>query len=246
MSRHLYDGLAGRVRHFTRRFGAAELLLVPARAVLSPFIIPCLAPRTFCVNGVHHACFYHRYNATWCNERCVEVPLARAFLAAVAPSAVLEIGHVLSHYAALSHTVVDKHEHAPGVINGDVRDYRPGRTFDRIVSISTFEHIGFDDEAGASDDGGDHAIAQAIAATRALLAPGGVFWMSAPLGYNPALDALIERGELGAQRILFLRRTGSREWEQVSWEDVRGARYMRPWPFANALCVAEFDSPLRP
>ena len=239
MSNHLYGGLAGKVRWFVRRFGAAELLLVPARAAMSAAVIPFLARRTFHAAGVEHSYFYHRYNATWANERCVEVPLARAFLAQAPGAAALEIGHVLGHYAPVTHTVLDKYERATGVVNADILEYQPGRTFDRIASISTFEHIGFDDETAG--DSGEKILA-AIAATRALLAPGGVFWLSAPLGYNPELDALIGRDALGARRMSFMQRTQRRLWEEAPWSAVCGARYMHPYPFANALLIAEFDA----
>ena len=53
---------------------------------------------------------------------------------------------MLSHYDPVRHAILDKFEQAPGVINEDALTWEPGRAFERILSISTFEHIGFDDD----------------------------------------------------------------------------------------------------
>src|SRR3954451_22447894 len=77
---------------------------------------------TFVVDGRERRLFVHRYNETWRNERAVEVPLV---VEALDAHPVLEVGNVLGHYGHCGHTVVDKYERAPGVLNVDVLDFAP-------------------------------------------------------------------------------------------------------------------------
>lgn len=162
------------------------------------------ARRSFTFDGRTYPLFSHRYNRTWTNERAVEIPLARAFLT----GRVLEVGNVLSHYGH-SHTVVDKYEQAPGVLNVDVLDYHPDERFDRIVAVSTMEHVGWDEEPREPGKAG-----AAITHLRSLLAPDGRLLVTVPLGHNPPLDEQIRSGVLDPEREGFLRGIG-REWSQL-------------------------------
>jgi hypothetical protein len=54
-----------------------------------------------------------------------------------------KIGNVLSHYVISDHVIVDKYEFGNSILN-----YSPGTKFDLIVSISTFEHLGYDKLTG--------------------------------------------------------------------------------------------------
>jgi len=236
---HLYGGITGKVRWFARRFGWSEIFLKPLRAIFSPVIMPCLSERHFTFRGEKLPCHFAHYNLTWCNERCIEIPLGQHFLAA-ANGPVLEVGHVLGHYGTLGHTVIDKFETAPGLINEDITTWRTGDRFDLILSLSTFEHIGFDDEP--IDDTGETILA-AIAACRKRLTPEGRLVITVPLGYNPALDKLIATQTLNETRADFLHRTGPREWRAASAKEALAAQFGRPFPYANALMVAEFASP---
>ncbi|MBN1677269.1 MAG: hypothetical protein JW880_01895, partial [Candidatus Thermoplasmatota archaeon] len=100
----------------------------------------------FSLQGTKYRYFIHRHNTTWKNERCVEIPIVRKILDEYQGKTVLEVGNVLSHYFAVGHDVVDKYEASPGVVNQDVVDFRPGREYDLIVSISTMEHVGWDED----------------------------------------------------------------------------------------------------
>ena len=134
--------------------------------------------------------------------------------------------------------MLDKYERAPGIVNEDIVGYQPANPFDLVLSISTLEHIGFDDDApGESGD----KILEAISACRALLATGGLFAFIVPLGYNPDLDQLIADNALGADREWFLKRSGPREWGEVPRAKAVGTLYGRPYPYANALLIAEYD-----
>jgi hypothetical protein len=188
----------------------------------------------FALDGERHPYFFHRYNLTWLNERVVEVPLATATLARHRGGRVLELGNVLDHYGVGGHEVVDKYEQAPGVRNIDVLELDDdGRPYDAIVSISTIEHVGVDDDTGDPT--------RAVAALRLLLsrlAPTGELLITVPVGYNPVLDAALVAGEVDGVEVLALRRTGAGpRWEQAAPAGVLGAGYDGAGKTARALLV---------
>lgn len=167
----------------------------------------------------------------------VEIPIIRTYIDRCFGRNVLEVGNVLSHYGLVNHLIIDKYEKAVGVLNLDVLDYRPEILFDLIVSISTFEHIGFDDDAvGSSRD----KILSAIDHCRSLLSEGGVFVITVPLGYNPDLDSLISSGEIGSTSLSFLYRNGFSKWQQTDYATAVGHPYRHFFPYANSLAVIEF------
>ena len=183
--------------------------------------------------------FVHDYHYTWLNERAVEIPMALAMLERHAGADVLEIGNVLGHYAPVAHTVVDKYEVAEGVANADVADLDLGRTFDVVMAISTLEHVGLDEDVLD-----EQKPARAIQRLRAHLKPGGLLWVTHPVGYNPALDRQLRSGELGFTRMRALRRSESRNtWTEVPLESVWDVAYDRLLYTAHAVVVAELDAP---
>jgi SAM-dependent methyltransferase len=238
VKKHLYNTAFGRkVPWFVKRFGASEMLFKPLRVTLAPVIIPFLARRSFEFDGRRLDCFYHGYNMTWAGERTVEIPIAKTYLDRFAGKPVLEVGNVMSHYFPAQYDIVDKFEKAPGIINEDILDYHPSKRYDLILSVSTFEHIGFDDD---STEPSRVKILAAIAACRALLAEGGILVLTLPIGYNPDLDDLISTGDLRTSRELYLRRTGPQQWEPAAKADALQCRFKTPYPYANGLLVAEF------
>jgi hypothetical protein len=215
------------------------MLLKPIRVAFANLIIPRLPSREIKFNGRRLELFYHRYNMTWASERCVEVPIARDYAGAARPDATLEVGNVLSHYGPVQHVILDKFERAPGVINEDITTYRPTRRYDLILWISTFEHIGFDDEAeGRSSD----KIHDAIKVCRQMLTPNGILLITVPISYNPELNELIQSGRPGSRNEYFLKKDGPQEWRQCSKEEAMRCEYKRPFPYANAIMVAEFSA----
>lgn len=239
MSGHLYNSTVGRVRWFVKRFGLLEVVLKPLRLVFAPAIIPCLALRTFGFQGKEFRCFYARYNMTWAGERMVEIPVIKDTVDAHLPESVLEVGNVLSHYFPIKHRVVDKFERGSRVINSDILDYSPDQKFELIVSISTFEHIGFDDDSSGSSG---QKIAAAIRHCRSLLSPKGRLIVTLPTGYNPDLDQLLEQGRLEAVRMDCLCRVGRRTWRQCDLSEALRHPYRSAFPYANGVVFAEFSA----
>jgi hypothetical protein len=188
----------------------------------------------FLLDGVKYSCLVHLYNRTWTNERAVEIPLARTFLAN-STGPVLELGNVLANYGAAGHTVIDKYEIQPSVLNVDVVDYRPDERFGAIISISTLEHVGFDELPRDASK-----IPRALNHLRNLLLPGGQMLVTCPLSYNPHLDELVAAGSSGALSESFLLR-GARGWEQVDREQALANAHMSPRG-GNAIWVARFTT----
>ena len=170
----------------------------------------------------------------------IEVPIARSYLEQYDGKDVLEVGNVLSHYFPVAHDTLDKFERGPRIINQDIVEFNPAKQYDLILSISTFEHIGFDDD---SDVSSDKKIGEAISACRGMLKPGGKFVMTVPLGYNPNLDRLIRNCELGASSEFYMRRVQKLDWEPAQKEEALECPYKTRFPYASALLIAEFSKP---
>jgi hypothetical protein len=192
-----------------------------------------LREKRFVFNGARLAYVVQRYNHTFLNERAVEIAVALSFLADTDPTDVLEVGHVLPHYGHRGHTVVDKYEKTRlhPVVNEDIMDYQPERLFERIVCISTIEHVGWDERPRTPEKAG-----RAIERIRALLQPSGRALLTYPIGWNTHLDARLENGALPVLRADFLKRVNAaNEWVQVGAGEAFACRYGHPYRNANAV-----------
>ncbi len=143
----------------------------------------------FTFNGEPLQYWYHYYNITHITERVVEIPIVRQLLHQKKPARLLEVGNVLSHYFPMTHTIIDKYETNPKVINQDIVDFETTARFDAIVCISTLEHVGF--EEAVKDP---QKIGRAVIKMKSLLAAGGILIITAPFGWNPNMDSLITGG----------------------------------------------------
>jgi hypothetical protein len=191
-------------------------------------------PRTFSLGPRRYPYFLHPYNFTWSNERAVELPIVWDAVRQRAGGRVLEVGNVLSHYFPLRHEVVDKYERGRKVRNLDVLEVRGEPGYDLIVSISTLEHVGWDEEPKDPEK-----VIRAVRHLTAQLASGGRLVVTMPLGYNPPLDRLLAQGAVPFTRTSFLRRTATTTWREAAWDEVAGCRYGHPWPAASGLVVGE-------
>jgi len=200
----------------------------------APLARAARAGRTFDLGGVQHPYFIHQYNATWRNERAVEIALATDFMGRLAGKRILELGNVSAYYKDHSHTVVDKYERRTGVLNFDFVDYAPTTRFEGFLSISTFEHIGWDEKPRepAKLQKAFHRLAQLDLVDRAQCL------VTVPTGYNSFLDELIERGELPFARVHFMKRINRRnDWTECSKKDALSVPYDSVFPAANGLLI---------
>ncbi len=222
-----------------RAHGASFVLGRCAEYAVSPItwlLVKSLrSGRRFTCAGEEYSYFYHPYNLTWTNERCVEVPIVRRHVLEHAGKRILEVGNVLSWYFAITHDVVDKYERGSrNVLNADVADLRTPVKYDLIVSISTLEHVGWDDTPRDPEK-----LFRAVRTLKTLLTDGGKMVLTFPVGYNPVLDAHLGKGAFGFSAVTYLRRTSKQNtWTSASWDEVKGARYGHPYRGANAIAIA--------
>ena len=189
--------------------------------------------RTFSFNHRDYEYTVHRHKHTWLSERAVEIPIAKALLDDHAGARVLEVGNVLAHYIEAGHPVVDKYERAPGVVNVDVLDLAPTEPLDLILSVSTLEHVGWDDTPR------DPARAvHAVAHLKGLLAPDGLLLATVPVGYNPHLVDAIRCGRAGFDEVAAMVRVGrGMRWREVPVDTAWDLPYDRLLYRAPAVLV---------
>lgn len=211
-------------RHAARSMAVYSAALLRSRRI---------ARRRFTFRNRTYPYFSNLYKMTWNTERAVEIPIARAAIEAHPAGRILEVGNVLSHYFPVGHEVVDKYEQAPGVLNQDVVAFQPDHRYDLIVSISTLEHVGWDEAEREPQK-----TLRAVAHLRSLLAPGGQLLITFPVGYNPWLDAFFWEDRLPFDEITCLQRvTRDNRWAEVEREALRGTSYNAPFFCANGLVI---------
>lgn len=203
--------------------------------------------KTFVFQGNVYSYFCHQYNNSWKNERIVEIPIIWNMVKEYEGKRILEVGNVLSNYFPVSHDILDKYDRAEGVINQDVVDFKPSMKYDLIVSISTLEHVGWDEEPKD-----DNKILCAIENLKSCLASKGKMVVTLPLGHNPVLDKLLKEGKIPFTEFYYLRRNPADEWNEVDWKDIIDIKYdYKPYPAARGLVIgivnksaAIYDAPL--
>ena len=185
--------------------------------------------------------FIHPYNTTWKNERAVEIPIVKTYLKGHRDPSVLEFGNVWGRYFKHQHDVIDKYEQWPGVINQDIVDFRPSRTYDLVFSISTLEHVGWDE-----DQRDPLKTVVALQRLYDAVAPGGTLLVTFEVGYNPFLDYLLDVGRIPFDQRHCLKRVSRwNDWEPGTWEEIRHMKYGQPYNSANGLVILELQKPKR-
>jgi hypothetical protein len=177
-------------------------------------------------------------------ERMVELPVALALFSdrPGQPGRNLEIGNVLSSWTNVQWDVLDKYEQGPGIMNQDVVDFCPISKYNFILSISTLEHVGFDEstlEPGKFERAVRNLYLNCLAA-------GGRMILTLPLGYNPEVDSVLQNGHLQLGTVRYLMRTSALNlWRMVvegkenPWENY--PRYGEPYQSATAIAVWTID-----
>ena len=249
--KNLYNTSFTKFRWFVKRFGWSQLIMKPLRTVFAPIIIRMRRQLYFEYNGKVVPVLYARHSVTWSNERCVEVPLVMSMLEGCDKTSVLEVGNVLKNFYSLPHIVVDKFAKGHSVLNEDILTLDIPPCYDFVVSISTLEHVRFDDDAL---DTTYDSFLQAVDRCKRMVAPGGKFIFTVPLGYNPAVDEAIRQNKLPEfDCTFFVRRTFAFWWPLRDASCVMGVangntllngyEYGRPYPYANAFMVAVYTKP---
>jgi len=201
--------------------------------------------KNFSFNNKQYSYFWRSYNKTFQNERAIELPIILDYISKSKGQKILEIGNVVSHYLKQNYDIVDKYEIGDGVLNYDINDFNPKENYDLIISISTFEHIGFDEAKRYSETKGinveSFSLLKAIEKTKNLLNPKGKFIFTVPMGFNGFLDDQIKNNNLNLSETFFFKRVSSlNEWKQVQYEDVQNSKYGEPYICANGLMIGVY------
>jgi hypothetical protein len=194
----------------------------------------------FVFDSCKYRYFYHKYNVTWQNERTVEIPIVWQIIQTHPNARILEFGNVLQHYHSFPHDIVDKYERGKGVINQDIIDLSLEKKYDLIVSISTLEHVGWDEkpEKGADKINVPEKTLKAIDSLKRHLNPGGRLVFTFPVGANPNLDALMKNRKICFTQVYYMKRVSAdNRWKQTDWADIENSRYDAPYPAANGLVI---------
>lgn len=188
---------------------------------------------TFTFKNKQYKYFNHVYNHTWKNERRVEIPIIWDIIKDKNSLNILEVGNVLSHYFTINHDILDKYEKGRYVINEDVVTYKSKKKYDYIISISTLEHVGWDE---AKKD--KIKVIQAIKNLKYMLTPKGKIIFTIPLGYNPYMDDIIMHGKLNLDEQYFLKRISNDNlWKESKLNKNDRVFYHKPFPNGNAIIV---------
>jgi len=235
------------------------------RASLSDKVDDRLNDQYFTFMGGRYPYLRHPHNNTWINERTVEVPFFWDLVNQFQGKPILEVGNVLSQYYPIAHVIVDKYELAPRVQNEDVVEFTHPQEYALIISISTLEHVGWDEQPRDPSK-----CICAVHNMKKHLAPGGLMVVSIPVGQNLFLDQCLVEGILGFTSVKYLKRVPvvwnddvwipkdrdqikglptewlpnlpqlfpGNAWVECVQEEIKGIVYGHPFPCANALAIA--------
>lgn len=120
----------------------------------------------------------------------------------------------------------------------------PRKKYDLIISISTLEHVGWDENP--SDHRVLHEpekIIRAIDNVKGLLNLNGKIVVTLPLGYNPYLDKLLKSGKIKFDsRFCMKRISKDNRWIETGWKDVEDSKFNSPFPYANGLVIGIMEN----
>jgi len=119
MKKHLYNSKVSKIIWFIKRFGLREIIMKPIRTIFADSIIKGKKGNFFMFNSKKYKLYYSKYNTTWANERCVEIPIIMELLRSHKGKK-LEIGNVLSHYFKTNWDMIDKFEKGKNISNEDI------------------------------------------------------------------------------------------------------------------------------
>jgi len=186
----------------------------------------------FRFNGIEYEYFDHQYNETKKKERAVEIPIAWDVVQRYQGKSILEVGNVLGHYFSIQHEVLDKYEISPGVINEDVTVFNPSKKYDLIMSISTLEHVGWEETPQDTSK-----IFPALNNLKTLLADGGELFMTIGLGQNNDLDQFIIDGKIKFNKKFYMKRPENFVWIETDENIMSNRLYNSPYCSANQLFI---------
>ncbi len=191
--------------------------------------------KRFIFNGKEYKYFIHLANVTFRCERGIEIPIGVNTFPLTGD--ILELGNVLNQYFKFDHDVVDKYEKDSDVINEDIITHAPDKRYDLILSLSTLEHVGWDETP--REPGKLHLAFKKL---QSLLKPGGKLLVTVPLGYNSFLDEGIKSEMFRSCNVHFMHRvTALNDWEETSRDEAMRYPYGSKYPCANGIAIIIYE-----
>jgi hypothetical protein len=164
----------------------------------------------------------------WRSERGLEIALAKRAMNKFEPQNILEVGNVLFHSGISGHQIVDKYEVGPGVQNIDILEFEKQVAIDFLVSISTLEHVGWDEEPRDSDK------ARLALSHISDLSPN--LLITIPVGHHLIFEDDFINGPFDAVYLAVkIRRSG--RWERRPLEERKHIKYGWPYGYGNGVLI---------
>jgi len=192
----------------------------------------------FSISNKEYPYFYHKYRSTWANERIVEISYFKSLVDMYDSKDILEIGNVLSHYFISKYDILDKYEKISNIIQEDILSYKPNKKYKLIISISTYEHIGWDENPRNPEK-----VKRVIEHIKSLLDKDGEMVFSIPINYNPELDRMIFNNEIKLNSKIYLKRTDRKNhWKETQEKNILLSKYGYPYFCANGLLIGSIKN----
>jgi hypothetical protein len=183
---------------------------------------------------------YARFTKNLCRytERAIELPFIIQEVRKYKYGKILEVGNVLNlYYKDLNHEVIDKYEKFKNVKNIDIMEFNTEIKYDLIVSISTLEHVGYDEKIKDPN--------KALNSVLKLINIGKKVIITIPLGYNKNFDKKLLELKNYSERYLMEKISEDRWIDYLSiYTDIYHTdfKYNYPFPYANWLLILVFES----
>jgi len=184
--------------------------------------------------------FYHPRSYTYFNERAVEIPIFKNILDKFDNQKILEVGSTLCYYISKKYNVVDKYDVSNNIMNKDILNYNPREKYDLIISISTLEHVGWDEDIyGKGKRIKDPKIfIRLLKHLKKLLSKNGVIIFSVPIGYNAYIDRCFRKKEYDFDKLYFLKRTSPfNTWKEAGYKEVKDLKHNNFFGYSRAIAI---------
>lgn len=210
---------------------AADLAVLP--------LVTAAPRRNIAFLGEELPLHYEFRRWAWRTERCVEIALGRRAAAAHQAADVLEVGNVMPLAGVAGHTVVDKYEVGAGVLNEDIVDFAPGRQYRLVLSLSTLEHVGWDEVPQEPTK-----AALALKRISGLVTDDGALLVTIPVGWHRDLEHDFIARDSPFDTVTLLVRTSRRpRWQERPLSSLAEVSYGSPFPCGNGILVGVRGSP---
>jgi hypothetical protein len=145
---------------------------------------------TFKVNNVELSYCHHPYNQSYRNERTIEIPLGAYALNRLKElGETVELGAVMGFYQEIDHIMIDLYEVGHDkILNKNYLDCYDLKG-KNLLSISTIEHIGWE-EHGRTSYIGENMAAEAFDKA---ISESPYYFITTPVGAHPKLDKHIAK-----------------------------------------------------